>query len=173
MECKIPEELQTVKFSDTEKNNGAGKSDDQKWATGLKTENTVKTTNPERLLVDEEHKNAPKLVYRAQVLNGERKLVFVHPKTPVSNEKITHTEAPQETTLGNTPVVPKPESSTSSVDTLSNVELMSTVTQTVGDTSEKTTKLVFSIKRDSKGSTTEKETPKATLLPGKDRYLWD
>ena len=125
--------------------------------TGLQPQNgsTTENNNGSKTAHVEKRIDTPKLFYRTEV-NGERKLVFVRPNVPVLSEKITVKGPPQQIT-SESPVMPPsvvPQGAQQSV-----------ITQTSGDGPGKTTKLVFSIKRDTESSL-QKESHKSTLLPG-------
>ena len=125
--------------------------------TGLQPQNssTTENNNGSKTARVEKRIDTPKLFYRTEV-NGERKLVFVRPNVPVLSEKIT-VKGPQQQITSESPAMPPsvvPQGAQQSV-----------ITQTSGDGPGKTTKLVFSIKRDTESSL-QKESHKSTLLPG-------
>ena len=167
MDVKIPVGLQAVNLSDIAKI----VSDDKKvYKEKVETEtaeserttvqphndSTTVTNNGTKTPSDEKRIDTPKFFCRTQV-NGERKLVFVRPNVPVLSEKITTSKGPQQQiTLDNSVMPPS---------MVSQGAHHSAITQTSVDTPGKTTKLVFSIKRDTE-STIQKELHKSTLLPG-------
>ena len=167
MDVKIPVGLQAVNLSDIAKI----VSDDKKvYKEKVETENaesecttvqphndsTTVTNNGTKTPSDKKRIDTPKLFYRTQV-NGERKLVFVRPNVPVLSEKITTSKGPQQQITLDSSVMPP--------SMVSQGAQHSAITQTSVDTPVKTTKLVFSIKRDTE-STIQKELHKSTLLPG-------
>ena len=158
-ECRIPVELQTVQLSDIvnidksggnieekEENQNEDRSTDYSL-TNRKDVNNIQVLN----------KDIPQLADNCQT-NRTQKLVFVRPQNPVANEILS--SASKASLPASTASVPK--KSTTALPAAGKVA--NAVSQTSTEQAGKTTKLVFSIQREK--ADTEKESPKATLLPG-------
>ena len=162
MDVKIPVELQTVKLSDIANNVRDGQNAfKEKTETGnVAKKHTTVTNDENRAACEDKLKDVPKLFYKTQV-NGERKLVFVRPNVPVLSEKISAKVPQQQMTLLTSTQLP------AYVPKQENRSSQGVQQSTITDTSGKTTKLVFSFKREPTESSTQKEPHKSTLLPGK------